>query len=59
MADFAKVRAHLTENNERLEKTLLMEREQRMQTEESLAAVQARLRSIEAGDEVRFLMRFY
>jgi hypothetical protein len=32
-----------------------MEREQRIQTEEALAAVQSRLRSIEAGEEVRNL----
>lgn len=52
MADFARVRTQLTETNERLEKTLQMEREQRLQTEEALSAVQARLRCIETGDEV-------
>jgi hypothetical protein len=34
LSDFSRVRTQLTEDNERLEKTLLMEREQRIQTEE-------------------------
>ena len=55
LSDFSRVRTQLTEDNERLEKTLLMEREQRIQTEGALAAVQSRLRSIEAGEEVRNL----
>lgn len=56
LADFTRVRMQLTETNERLEKTLMMEREQRIQTEEALAAVQARLRSIEAGEEFKLDM---